>query len=267
MTPFFERLEQQARKMDSLLCVGLDPHPEDLPEPNAAAARDFCLRLVEATQDVAVAYKPNAAFFELYGPDGWAALQTVIAAIPQGTITVLDAKRGDIASTAQAYARSAFDRLGADAITISPYLGKDAVDPFIADPARGVFMLCKTSNPGAGDLQDLQVMTNVAGHIQTGPLYVQVAHMAQSWNMDNNIGLVVGATQIESLERVREAAPDLWFLLPGVGTQGADLGAALHAGKREDGLGTLVPVSRAVARAADPRQAAIELRDAINAAR
>jgi uridine monophosphate synthetase len=267
MRPFIERLEQHAVEIDSLLCVGLDPHPEDLTESTAAAARDFCMRIVDATQDLAVAYKPNAAFFELYGSDGWTALADVIAAIPEATITLLDAKRGDIASTAKAYAASAFEGLGADAITINPYLGKDAVDPFISDPAHGIFLLCKTSNPGAGDLQDLQATAAIDGQLQTAPLYVHVAEQAQRWNQNNNIGLVVGATQLDSLERVREAAPDLWFLMPGVGPQGADLGAALGVGRRTDGLGMLVPVSRAVARAGDPRQAASDLRDAINEAR
>ena len=155
MTGFFSRLEARARQIDSLLCVGLDPHTADLSAPTAAAARDFCLRLIEATADQAAAFKPNAAFFEALGPDGWAVLREVIAAAPEGVPMILDAKRGDIASTAEAYAQSAFAGLGADAITLSPYLGRDSLTPFLADPQRGVFLLCKTSNPGAADLQDL----------------------------------------------------------------------------------------------------------------
>ncbi len=155
---FFERLTARARDVDSLLCVGLDPHPDDLPARSAAAARDFCLNLIEATADQAAAFKPNAAFFELHGPAGIAALAEVIAAVPEGIPVVLDAKRGDIASTARAYAEAVFHTLGADGVTLNPYLGRDAVAPFLEDPAKGVFLLCKTSNPGSADLQDLQVL-------------------------------------------------------------------------------------------------------------
>ena len=256
---FFSRLESRAREIDSLLCIGLDPHPGDLPVPSAVAARDFCLRLITATTDLAAAYKPNAAFFEAFGAEGVAALRDVIAAIPDDIPVVLDAKRGDISSTAQAYAKAAFETLGADALTINPYLGKDAVDPFIADPTKGAFMLCKTSNPGAADLQDLTVEG-----VDALPLHVHVAQLAQNWNTNDNLGLVVGATQVESLARVRTAAPNLWFLAPGVGAQGGDLRLALQAGLRSDGLGMLIPVSRGISRADDPRQAAVEFRNAIN---
>jgi uridine monophosphate synthetase len=255
---FFQKLEQRARKVGSLVCVGLDPHLQDLPEPTPAAVLSFCLRLIEATSGHAAAYKPNAAFFELLGPGGWEALAEVIAAIPEEIPVILDAKRGDIASTADAYARSTFDRLGAGAITVSPYLGRDSVEPFLRDPARGCFLLCKTSNPGASDLQDLAL-----GEAGGGLLYEKVARLAQAWNTRGNLGLVVGATQPESLRRVRAAAPDLWFLAPGVGAQGGDLAEALQNGLRADGLGMLVNVSRSVARAADPRQAVIELNEAI----
>ena len=254
MTGFFSRLEARARQIDSLLCVGLDPHPADLPAPTAAAARDFCLRLIEATADQAAAFKPNAAFFEAFGPDGWAALREVIAAVPDGIPVILDAKRGDIASTAEAYAQSAFAGLGADAITLSPYLGRDSLTPFLADPQRGVFLLCKTSNPGAADLQDLPL---AGASAQT--LCEQVADLARAWNANDNLGLVVGATHPEALRRVRQVAPELWILAPGVGAQGGDLDAALRAGLRADGLGLLVPVSRAISRAANPRQAAVDL--------
>jgi uridine monophosphate synthetase len=256
---FFSRLENRVAEVDSLLCVGLDPHPGDLPARTGEAAKAFCLRLVEATLDLVAAYKPTAAFFEAFGPGGMAALGEVIAAIPEEVPVILDAKRGDIASTAQAYAQAAFQTLGADAMTINPYLGRDAVQPFIADPEKGVFLLCKTSNPGASDLQDL-----IVGERGGIPLYEQVAHLAQDWNRNDNLGLVVGATQPESLARVRAAAPDLWILAPGVGAQGGNLGAALRAGLRADGMGLLVPVSRGISRASDPREAATALRDAIN---
>ena len=262
---FFTRLEARARQTESLLCVGLDPHPADLPEPTAQAAKAFCLRLIEATASEVLAFKPNAAFFESFGPQGWQALQEVIAAVPEGIPVILDAKRGDIASTAEAYAQSAFDTLGAHAITLNPYLGHDSLWPFIQNPVKGCFLLCKTSNPGSGDLQDLPL----ADADQNSPvlLYERVAHLAEQWNSAGNIGLVAGATHPEALRRVRLSAPSLWILAPGVGAQGGDLKAALQAGLRPDGLGLLIPVSRAVARAADPRQAVRDLNAEIQAAR
>jgi len=262
MTGFFSRLEARARQIDSLLCVGLDPHTADLPAPTAAAARDFCLRLIEATADQAAAFKPNAAFFEALGPDGWAVLREVIDAAPEGVPMILDAKRGDIASTAEAYAQSAFAGLGADAITLSPYLGRDSLTPFLADPQRSVFLLCKTSNPGAADLQDLAL----AG-VPAQTLWERVADLARAWNENDNLGLVVGATHPDALRRVRQIAPELWILAPGVGAQGGELDAALRASVRADGLGLLVPVSRAISRAANPRQAAVELVEKMRALR
>ena len=178
-----------------------------------------------------------------------AALRDVIAAVPDEVPVLLDAKRGDIASTAEAYARAAFETLGADAITLSPYLGHDSLEPFLADPARGVFLLCKTSNPGAGDLQDLPL----ADRIPAQRLFERVAELARGWNVNDNLGLVVGATHPEALAAVRKVAPELWILAPGVGAQGGDLEAALSAGLRADGLGLLVPVSRQISRAADPQ--------------
>lgn len=255
MESFFSRLERRARETGSLLCVGLDPNPAELPEPTAAAARSFCLRLIAATSDLALAFKPNAAFFEGFGPDGWAALKEVMAAVPDGIPVILDAKRGDIASTAEAYARSAFTILGADAITLSPYLGEDSLQPFLRDPTRGAFLLCKTSNPGAADLQDLPLGGSYSGL----RLYEEVARRAQDWNRQDNLGLVVGATQPEALASARALAPQLWFLAPGVGAQGGDLETALRAGLRPDGLGLVVPVSRGLSRAADPRAAALQL--------
>ncbi len=272
---FFSLLERRVRQADSLLCVGLDPHINDLAQPTAQAAEDFCLRLIEQTADLAAAFKPNAAFFEVLGPQGWAVLRQVIAAVPQGIPVILDAKRGDIASTAQAYARSAFDELGAGAITLNPYLGYDAIEPFISDPQRGIFLLCKTSNPGAADLQELHVWSE----IETGAfsaaagrspgsgyaaLYEVVARKARDWNRQDNLGLVVGATQPLALRQARLAAPDLWLLAPGVGAQGGDLKAALQNGLRPDGLGMLLPVSRGISQSADVRKAAQALRDEIN---
>lgn len=266
METFFSFLEKRVDDCSSLLCVGLDPHVSELTSPSAASALDFCLTLVKATAPYAAAFKPNAAFFEVFGAEGWTALKQVIEAIDEeskrlGSMipVVLDAKRGDIASTAEAYAKSVYETLGAHCVTLSPYLGKDSIDPFLNYPERGVFLLCKTSNPGSGDLQDISVVG--ADGRPPLPLHEHVAHLAQSWNTNNNIGLVVGATHVEALKRVRAAAPDLWFLAPGVGAQGGELASALRAGLRRDGSGMLIPVSRGISRAKNPKLAAAEIRD------
>jgi uridine monophosphate synthetase len=269
METFFSFLAKRVDDCSSLLCVGLDPHPSDLPAPTAQAARAFCLHLIKATSSYAAAFKPNAAFFELYGPEGWGALKDVIASVKEesdrlGSMipVILDAKRGDIASTAEAYAKSAFENLGAHAITLSPYLGKDSIEPYLAYKEKGVFLLCKTSNPGAADLQDLPVVVGGRGQ-PTIPLHVHIAQLALKWNTADNVGLVVGATQPEALARIRSAAPDLWFLVPGIGTQGGDLETALRSGMRVDGKGLLINISRGISRAENPARAAAEIRDAI----
>ncbi len=278
METFFSFLEKRVDDCSSLLCVGLDPHVSELTSPSAASALDFCLTLVKATAPYAAAFKPNAAFFEVFGAEGWTALKQVIEAIDEeskrlGSMipVVLDAKRGDIASTAEAYAKSVFESLGAHCVTLSPYLGKDSIDPFLNYPERGVFLLCKTSNPGSGDLQDVMVLDDEERRkTKEGdlfplssfiPLHIKVAQLAQKWNTNNNIGLVVGATHVEALKRVRAAAPDLWFLAPGVGAQGGELASALRAGLRRDGRGMLIPVSRGISRAKNPKLAAAEIRD------
>jgi uridine monophosphate synthetase len=270
MNTFFAKLETRIRNVDSLLCIGLDPHPEDLSELTGTAALAHCVSLFEATQDIAAAYKPNIAFFEVLGPDGIVALQNIIKLIPDEIPVILDAKRGDIASTADAYAQAIFKSYGADAVTVNPYLGKDSINPFISNPENGVFLLCKTSNPGASDLQDLPIgvasdqnASDISPAINP-PLFLHVAHLAQKWNINNNLGLVVGATQAESLIEVRTVAPDLWILAPGVGAQGGDLRSALNAGLREDGLGMLIPVSRGISRAVNPREAAKSIQNRIN---
>ncbi|RLN46210.1 hypothetical protein BBJ29_004709 [Phytophthora kernoviae] len=260
MTSFFSTLKARVAAVDSLLCVGLDPHVAELPEPTAAAAQTFCLRLIEQTQHVAAAYKPNSAFFEAFGAEGITALHAVIKAIPTGIPVLLDAKRGDISTTAAAYAVSAFDKLEAHAITLAPYMGQDSIDPFVrGHPERGCFVLCKTSNPSANDFQTLSV----------GPraLFEEVAAKCEEWNSEDNVGLVVGATDIEALRRVRAVTPNLWILAPGIGAQGGNLEEAVSAGLSADGLGLLVPVSRGISKASDPKEAAESLRDAINAVR
>lgn len=258
---FFTRLENRACRIDSLLCVGLDPHPADLfgrrGDDIPSQLFDFCRRLIDATEDSALAFKPNIAFFEAHGPEGVSALKKVIDSVPEGIPVILDAKRGDVASTAQAYAQAVFNALGADALTINPLLGYDALEPFLDDLERGVFVLCKTSNPGASDFQGLT--------LENGDfLYEIVARKAREWNHNDNVGLVVGATQPQALERVRKLAPDIWILAPGVGAQGGGLGEALECGLRSDGLGLLISVSRGISRADDPRQAATDFRNEIN---
>ena len=246
---FITTLEQRARDINSLLCIGLDPHISDLAEPTAQAALQFCQNLVNATQDLALCYKPNIAFFEALGIEGMEALIELIDSIPDSIPVILDAKRGDIASTADAYAHAAFEVYKADAITLNPYLGFDSITPFIKDAKNGAFLLCKTSNPGADDIQDIPL---VSGR----PVYEYLASLAKSWNSLNNVGLVVGATHPEALQKVREAAPTLWILAPGLGAQGGDLPSALQAGLRPDGLGMIFPVSRGISRATDPRKTA-----------
>ena len=269
METFFSFLEKRVDDCSSLLCVGLDPHVSDLKEPTAASALDFCLNLVKQTAPYAAAFKPNAAFFEVFGAEGWTVLKQVIEAIDAeskrlGSLipVILDAKRGDIASTAEAYAKSAFETLGAHCITLSPYLGKDSVDPFIQRSEKGVFLLCKTSNPGSGDLQDLTIITQ-DGSLNNVYLYEYIAYLADTWNTRNNIGLVVGATHLDAMQRIRFLVPNMWFLAPGVGAQGGELAAALKAGLRKDGKGMLIPVSRAISRSLTPVTAAADLRDQI----
>ena len=268
METFFSFLEKRVDDCSSLLCVGLDPHMDDLSAPTAASALDFCLNLVKQTAPYAAAFKPNAAFFEVFGADGWTALKQVIEAIREesnrlGSMipVILDAKRGDIASTAEAYAKSAFETLGAHCITLSPYLGKDSIEPFIQNPEKGVFLLCKTSNAGSMDLQNVLVLP--VGSDSPMPMYNYVAQLAQQWNVNNNIGLVVGATHPQIMSNIRASAPDLWFLSPGVGAQGGELELALKSGLRKDGKGMLIPISRGISRAENPRLAAAEIRDQI----
>ena len=268
MESFFSFLEKRVDDCSSLLCIGLDPHIPDLKEPSAASALDFCLDLIKQTSRYAAAFKPNAAFFEVFGAAGWTALKNVIDAIQDesdrlGSMipVILDAKRGDIASTAEAYAKSAFETLGAHCITLSPYLGKDSIEPFIQNPERGIFLLCKTSNAGSMDLQNLLVMP--MGSDNPMPLYNYVAYLAQQWNANKNVGIVVGATHPQIMSNIRASVPDMWFLSPGIGAQGGELELALKSGLRKDGKGMLINVSRSIARAQKPGIAAAELRDSI----
>jgi uridine monophosphate synthetase len=253
---FFTSLAIESQRVDSLLCVGLDPSL-DIPTRDVLP---WMKAVIDATSPFVCAYKPNSAFYEARGIDGWNILEELIShAHAAGRMVILDAKRGDIASTAEAYAKASFDVMGADAVTVNPLLGGDSVESFACRAEKGVFLLCHTSNPGARDLQELQVNGR--------PFFELVAEKAQGWNTRGNIGLVVGATFPGMLARVRAMSPDMWILLPGVGAQGGDLEASLAAGLDSAGGGVLVNVSRDVCRAADPGSAARGYRDRINAAR
>ncbi len=259
---FAEQLRRIIERNDSLLCVGLDPDPARFPQSLLAEPDptfSFNKAIIDATCDLVCAYKPNLAFYEAQGLAGLQALKRTIDYVPPEIPVILDAKRGDIGSTAVAYARAAFDVWGADAITVNPYLGHDAVRPFTDYRDRGIFILCHTSNPGAEDFQTL---------LSGGqPLYRIVVERALEWNEAGNIGLVVGATYPEALSAVREMAPNMWFLLPGIGAQGGDLEKALAAGLDGRGQGVIVSASRSIIYAADPRAEAASLRERINRAR
>ena len=262
---FDARLAQAAAANGSLLCLGLDPDPLNFPAHFAAgdpgpALLDWGKRLIDQTADLVCCYKPNSAFYERFGAAGWEALRQTIAAVPDHIPVLLDAKRGDIGSTAAAYAAAAFDALAADAVTVNPYLGVDSVSPFLAYPGKAVFVLCYTSNPSAAAIQEFG---------QGERLFEHIVGQAMTWGAPGQIGLVVGATQPHALARVRAllAGRPCWILAPGVGAQGGDLAAALAAGLDAQGSGLLIPVSRAVIYADNPRAAAQELRVAIEAGR
>ncbi|MCW5849005.1 MAG: orotidine-5'-phosphate decarboxylase [Anaerolineae bacterium] len=245
------------QRTGSLLCLGLDP---ELPAgADASGLVEANVRLIEATAGLVCAYKPNLGFYLAYGAAGVAALEETLRRLPPDIPTILDAKWGDLGNSSAAYARAAFERWGVDAVTANPYQGRDALAPYLADPRRGAFILSRTSNPSAVEFQSL----DVGGEA----LYLRVARQVQSWGMGGNVGLVVGATAPDELRAVRQAVPDALILAPGLGAQGGDLAAAVVAGVDRRGLGLLLPVSRGIARAADPRAEAQALVNAINDAR
>ena len=238
---FFDKLERAAQRNGSLLCVGLDPDPARMPVSDVAA---FNRAIIEATAEFVCAYKPNLAFYEALGERGLAALRDTLAAIPPDIPVIADGKRNDIGNTAKAYARALFDELGVDAATVNPYLGGDAVEPFLEREEKAAFILCRTSNPGARDLQDLLVTAPGGGEAR--PLFEMVAEMARRWNSRGNVGLVVGATYPEELKRVRRLCPEMTFLVPGVGAQGGDVAAVVRNGLDKAGRGLIINVSRQV---------------------
>lgn len=238
---FAGRVRARARESGSWLCVGLDPDLSWLPAHLPATASGvvkFCTSIVDATAPWAACFKVNFAFFESLGPDGWRALSDVRAAIPRGIPVIADAKRGDIGNTDEAYARAILDLLDFDAVTVSPYLGRDSIAPFASRPGKCAIVLCKTSNPGAGDLQDRL--------IDGDPLYVHVAHTILSWETTGELGLVIGATQPDALRRIRALSQDVVLLVPGVGAQGASASEARRLAGNARGENALIAASRQI---------------------
>ena len=269
---FVDKLRTRWREADSLVCVGLDPDPARFPEtllddPDALFA--FCRDIVDATAEFACAFKPQIAYFAAHN-GGEAALQRLVAHIaaahPEVPV-VLDAKRGDIGSTAEQYAAEAFDRFGADAVTLNPYMGRDSADPFLRRGDRGCIFLCHTSNPGARDFQEL----DVGGE----PLYQRIARaIAADWNGAGNCGLVLGATFPEELGVIRGIVGDMPLLIPGIGAQGGDVEAVVRHGATADGTGLMINSSRGILYAssgpdyaAAAAEAARALRDTVNRCR
>ena len=267
------------RQNQSLLCVGLDPDPAKFPaglKGDASRIYDFCAAIVEATADAVIAFKPQIAYFAAHrAEDQLEKLMRHMKAVAPQVPVILDAKRGDIGSTAEQYAIEAFERYGADAVTLSPFMGWDSVQPYLNYEGKGAFLLCRTSNPGGDDLQN-QRLASVDGQPL---LYEHVARLAQGpWNLNGQLGLVVGATYPEEIERVRGIAPTLPLLIPGVGAQGGDAVATIRAGYRTQGGATTGPVivnsSRAVLYASGgadfataARAEALRTREVLNAAK
>ena len=265
---FVDKLRRASEANQSLLCVGLDPDPRLMP---IADIFEFNRAIIDATHDLVCCYKPNLAFYEAFGPPGLETLRRTLEHIPDDIPVIGDAKRGDIGNTAKAYAASLFEYYGFDAVTANPYLGGDSLAPFLAYADRGVFVLCRNSNPGAADFQLLSVSRDNG---EQRPLYMEVAARCNDWNVSGNVGLVVGATYPEELRRVRQQCPDLPILLPGIGAQGGDLRASVTNGVDSNGAGLIIASSRQVLYASKgndfaqrARDAALDLRDRINECR
>ncbi|WP_295639739.1 orotidine-5'-phosphate decarboxylase [uncultured Methylibium sp.] len=269
---FLARLLAAERRNESMLCVGLDPEPGKFPAPwtgDASKIAVFCERIVDATKDLVIAYKPQIAYFAAHRAEDQ--LERVMAYIrrtaPEVPV-ILDAKRGDIGSTAEQYAREAFERYQADAVTLSPFMGFDSVEPYLRWPGKGAILLCRTSNPGGSDLQN-QRLADVDGQPR---LYEHLAALAQGpWNRNGQLGLVVGATFPDELARVRALAPTLPLLIPGVGAQGGDAAATVRAAWRGGSGGTTAPIvvnsSRAVLYAGQGEDFAQQARQVAQATR
>lgn len=261
MTPYLERLDRRIRVTGTSLCLGLDPDPAALPAgftPDITGVERFARLVLEAALPHVAAVKPNLAFFEAFGSAGLAALERLRAEIPDDVPVIADAKRGDIGTTAARQAVALFDVLGADAVTASPYLGAEAIAPLLERADRFVYVLCRTSNPGAAEFQALEVAADAVTGRPVEPLYRRVASQAAAWHERwGTVGLVVGATAPVELEEVRASAPALAFLVPGVGAQGGDIGSVRSHGPAAAGIAgaiaggaLLVNVSRSIAAAA-----------------
>lgn len=263
---FADKIRQAKQRNNSILCLGLDPDPALMP---GVSLIDFNKAIVDATSDIVCTYKPNLAFYEALGIEGLTALQETVKYIPDHIPIIGDAKRGDIGNTARAYAAALFDNFAFDAVTVNPYMGYDSIEPFINYADKGVFVLCRTSNAGAMDFQDLSCRSQEADS-RLQPLFKIVAQKAAEWNKQGNIGLVVGATYPRELAELRLLCPDMLFLVPGIGAQGGDLSQAVHYGMGAEG-GAIFNSSRQIlyaSKGADfakaARQAAEELRCQIN---
>lgn len=262
---YLERLAARTAATGSVLCVGVDPDPAALPAgfpATLAGVERFSRLLVEAALPHAAAVKPNLAFFEAHGSAGVAALERLRALVPDDVPFVADAKRGDIGTTAARQAIALYDRLGADAITVNPYLGEEAIAPLLERADRFAYVLCRTSNPGAAELQGLEVAADAAMGYPVEPLYARVARRVAAWGPGATVGLVVGATAPAELAAIRAIVPGLAFLVPGVGAQGGDVAPVLAAGPATTapagiraGGGLLVNVSRGIAQAASDASA------------
>ena len=229
------------KERKSCLCVGLDMSPDMLGSDNLIDLKNHTRKVIDATREFAIAYKPNFAFFERWGSAGFSWLEEIVDYIGPGYIKIADAKRGDIGNTARQYAESIFNHFKFDCVTLSPYMGKDSIEPFLNVPNKGVFILCRTSNPSAKELQDLLV--------KEIPIYKKVAKMAVSLNKNDNVGLVVGATAIDELLEIRNFVRDLPLLIPGIGAQGGDLKHSLKIGNKT-GV-ALINISRGISFAGD----------------
>jgi orotidine-5'-phosphate decarboxylase len=246
----------QIRQKESFLCIGLDPDPAKFPShfgKDAESAYHFLKSIIEATHDLCVAYKPNLAFFEAFGSEGWALFEKVLAAIPDGQLVIADAKRGDIGNTSKKYATAFFDHHHCDALTIAPYMGSDSVLPFLGNKEKWVVLLGLTSNPGSEDFQ-MQKLEN--GRY----LYEEVLHTAKGWGTPEELMFVIGATHPESFQNIRSILPDYFFLVPGVGAQGGSLAEVCEYGMN-DQVGLLVNSSRGILYAGNDEHFAESARD------
>lgn len=260
---FLQKLGKAVKKNNSLLCVGLDPMIDKLPKYLTNKPEPFFLfnkKIIEETNDLVCAYKPQIAHYAAQGVKGLNSLLKTIKYLKTNypdIPVILDAKRADIGSTSEEYAKEAFNVIGVDALTVNPYLGLDSLEPFLKYKDKGIIILCRTSNPGASDFQDLIV--------DGEPLYIKVAKKINEWHQTyKNCLMVIGATWPEELKKIRKLAPDMFFLIPGIGAQGGDLGKTLINGLRKDKSGLIIHTSRAIIFAENPRSAALTLRNEIN---